>query len=71
MDFEWDEQKRKINIGKHGLDFADVAHMDWENATILPDDRFSYGERRFWASPCSTAASIWSRSPDAQGRSAL
>ena len=23
MQFEWDENKRKINIEKHGIDFAD------------------------------------------------
>ena len=45
MDFEWDEAKR---AGKHGLDFAQVAKLDWENATIIRDDRFPYGEPRFW-----------------------
>jgi uncharacterized DUF497 family protein len=49
MRFEWDEDKRAANITKHGLDFADVPHLGWETATILPDERFAYGERRFWA----------------------
>lgn len=24
MDFEWDERKNEVNIGKHGFDFADA-----------------------------------------------
>lgn len=27
MRFEWDEQKRRSNIGKHGLDFEDVEEV--------------------------------------------
>lgn len=49
MEFSWDEQKRLKNLAKHGLDFADVPWMDWENATILEDDRTDYGERRYLA----------------------
>ena len=26
--FEWDENKRQINIEKHGIDFADKKHGD-------------------------------------------
>ena len=46
-DYEWDETKRSINYGKHRLDFADVQHFDWDNATIEPSDR--RGEARFVA----------------------
>jgi uncharacterized DUF497 family protein len=46
---EWDEAKRRANLDKHGVDFADVPFMDWENATILEDTRFDYPEPRFWA----------------------
>ena len=49
MDFEWDERKRVINLIKHGLDFADVALIDWAHAKVLPDTRFDYPEPRFWA----------------------
>jgi uncharacterized DUF497 family protein len=49
QNFEWDEKKRRSNFAKHGLDFADVARMDWEKATILRDVRFDYGEARYWA----------------------
>jgi len=45
--FEWDEQKNKENIRKHGLDFADA----WEifQALILTalDTSEDYGEDRF------------------------
>ena len=49
MEFEWDPAKRLTNFAKHGLDFADVPHMDWDEVTILKDRRFTYGERRYWA----------------------
>jgi uncharacterized DUF497 family protein len=49
MHFTWDEKKRQKNIAKHGLDFADIAFMDWAAATILDDARTDYGERRYWA----------------------
>jgi uncharacterized protein len=42
MNYEWDEAKRKANIAKHGIDFADVALFDWEGV----DDREDYGELR-------------------------
>ena len=44
-----DEIKRRRNIEKHGLDFADVSGLDWDNATVLEDTRFRYPEPRYWA----------------------
>jgi uncharacterized DUF497 family protein len=49
MDFDWSEDKRRRNVAKHGLDFADVAALEWETATILEDQRTDYGEPRYWA----------------------
>jgi hypothetical protein len=47
MKFEWDEAKRRTNISKHGVDFADLEPLfDGETVTVL-DDRFDYGEDRF------------------------
>ncbi len=47
MEFTWDEKKRKTNIKKRGLDFAD-AKMVFSGATFtFEDDRFDYGEQRF------------------------
>ncbi|OLP44666.1 BrnT family toxin [Rhizobium oryziradicis] len=30
----WDEPKRLANLHKHGFDFADVVHFEWETAVI-------------------------------------
>lgn len=49
MEFEWDEQKRLSNLAKHGLDFADVAQLDWSVVKIFDDRRFDYGEDRLLA----------------------
>ncbi len=48
MIFEWDEQKRLINLEKHGIDFADVIRLfdNWRHT--IEDDRYDYGETRFF-----------------------
>jgi uncharacterized DUF497 family protein len=47
VEFEWDEDKNRENIRKHGLDFADA----WQvfDAPMLTeiDNREDYGEERF------------------------
>jgi uncharacterized protein len=44
--FEWDDHKRRRNLRKHGLDFADCGVVfDGPVLTIL-DDRSEYGETR-------------------------
>lgn len=38
MNYEWDEGKRRSNVAKHGLDFADVeAGFDWDLARFRED----------------------------------
>jgi uncharacterized protein len=49
LELELDEEKRRANIQKHGLDFADAKHLDWDNATFIEDTRFPYPEPRYWA----------------------
>jgi len=45
--FEWDETKRKSNINKHGIDFAD-APLIFDGYTLtIEDNRYYYGEERF------------------------
>jgi hypothetical protein len=44
MRFAWDEAKRRANIRKHGLDFADVAEMFDGIFLARPDTREDYGE---------------------------
>ena len=39
MGFEWDEQKRRRNMRKHGFDFSDVAEMFSHPLLVAPDTR--------------------------------
>ncbi len=49
VNFEWDEAKRKNNLFKHGLDFAD-AHLAFDLPIFIDlNDRESYDEVRFQA----------------------
>jgi uncharacterized DUF497 family protein len=42
----WDEAKRKLNINKHGLDFAECDAI-WDHFTVTREDiRQDYGEAR-------------------------
>ena len=45
----WDEAKRRANLKKHGLDFADVERFDWETALVQEDRAMDYGETRWMA----------------------
>jgi uncharacterized DUF497 family protein len=46
MNFIWDEAKRRSNLAKHGLDFAD-AHKVFNGPMVLFEDgREDYGEQR-------------------------
>jgi uncharacterized protein len=47
MRYEWDEAKNRINITKHGLDFADAAQVLTGRCVTFADTRFDYGEERF------------------------
>ena len=47
MVYEWDETKRQINLGKHGVDFAQVEAFEWETALREPSTR--EGEARTFA----------------------
>ena len=45
MTNEWDETKRRANIGKHRVDFEQADAFDWDSAKTEPDlyeaeDRF-------------------------------
>ena len=47
MQYEWDNEKRLINLSKHGVDFDDIAQFEWESALIASELRSS--ERRLVA----------------------
>lgn len=44
----WDEEKRRANISKHGMDLADAAGFDFASADIK-EDRDVRDEQRFRA----------------------
>jgi uncharacterized DUF497 family protein len=47
MTLGWDLVKRDKTLAERGLDFADVALIDWDTALTLEDDRQTYPEPRF------------------------
>lgn len=47
MQYEWDEQKNKANIRKHGLDFADAWEIFTAPMLTALDDREDYDEDRW------------------------
>jgi len=46
MRYIWDETKRKANLKKHGLDFADAEKAFIGPMVLFEDSRESYGEQR-------------------------
>jgi len=48
MRFEWDEAKRRINLTRHGIDFADVPQAFDRLTADLLDERYDYGEERLF-----------------------
>lgn len=48
MQFEWDETKNLENIRKHEIDFVDIPAMFDGEMLIELDDRFDYGEDRWF-----------------------
>jgi uncharacterized DUF497 family protein len=47
VDFEWDENKNRENIRKHGLDFAEVWEVFEGPVRVNLDTRANYGEDRW------------------------
>ena len=43
--YEWDQSKREVNLNKHGVDFADIEHFQWDSALVGRSDR--HGETRY------------------------
>jgi uncharacterized protein len=48
MKFEWDEAKRRSNLTRHGFDFAELAPVFEDAPLTVSDDRYDYGEKRFY-----------------------
>ena len=49
MEIEFDPAKDRINRAKHGISLAISAEIDLEQAIVIEDRRFDYGETRFIA----------------------
>ena len=47
MKFTWDEHKRRSNLKRHKLDFADAVEVFQGPMRIFEDTRFDYGEQRW------------------------
>lgn len=48
MSFEWDPEKNKTNIAKHGVSFEDAPSVFKEFHITVDDERKDYGEKRFY-----------------------
>jgi uncharacterized DUF497 family protein len=46
MDLEWDERKRRSNLAKHGIDFAELEPLFRGPISDRADSRREYGELR-------------------------
>jgi len=46
MEFEWDDDKYRQNIAKHGISFEDAIRIFDGFTVSLIDERFDYGEVR-------------------------
>ncbi|GJL56685.1 MAG: hypothetical protein NPIRA02_38170 [Nitrospirales bacterium] len=45
--FEWDEDKNKENLAKHGLNFEDAEYVFDSPTLTFKDTRFEYSEKRY------------------------
>lgn len=49
MQLTWDPEKRRRNLDKHGLDFADAEAVFRGAVFVFEDQRYGYDEQRFVA----------------------
>ena len=49
MELEWDDRKNRLNIAKHGIDFADAWRIFAKSMLIRQDTRKEYRETRWIA----------------------
>ncbi|MDH3596837.1 MAG: BrnT family toxin [Rhodospirillales bacterium] len=64
MEFEWDEDKRRSNIERHGVDFVLAAKIFLNPTLEAPDDRENYDEERMiaigqWEGNCIVVVYTW------------
>ena len=49
MLIEFDPDKDKTNVAKHGVSLSLAGRLEWDAALVWWDDRFEYGESRMLA----------------------
>lgn len=47
MEFEWDPEKNKMNLAKHGISFEEAINIFSGPTFTVEDVRRDYGEKRF------------------------
>ena len=47
MNFDWDENKNKLNIKQHGLDFGFAKQIFNNDLFVVPGLRLAYKENRY------------------------
>ena len=47
--YQWDTAKAESNFAKHGVVFEAVYDFDWGTVLTLDDQRWLYGENRFFS----------------------
>lgn len=47
IEFTWDETKRQVNRGKHGIDFADAVEVFYGDLACTLADPDHHAEQRF------------------------
>jgi uncharacterized protein len=49
MEFEWDEEKRRANVERHGIDFVRAKEI-WQDVVLeIPSAQTHHGEERYLA----------------------
>jgi uncharacterized protein len=49
VEVEFDPAKDNKNCARHGVSLKTAERFDWDSAIVIEDDRFDYGEVRFYA----------------------
>jgi len=49
VDYEFDPDKDRFNIARHGLSLTEAEYFEWDTAVLWEDTREAYGEQRFQA----------------------
>lgn len=48
-EYEWDDEKNKLNQRRHGLSFDAARKFEWDTCSEFEDNRYDYGEDRMIA----------------------